>query len=673
MMKLRRFCALIAISALAACGGENKDDDDKKAGESGDGVSKLAGDMSGAAGGGPSGAIAKPGAGPARTLFKGRFKGIFSGGKKTSQADLTNIFASAGKPSMTPVTASASAASHDTNATQNLWAFAPADAAFGMVVSDGALTEVDALTRELERIVKMRPGGAEIVSAIVGEMADAGINPFDLAAWAKGAGVDLSKGAGMFSSTGGDVVVVLPVTDPAAFQKAIDDDEGNLGPEHCVMAQPGRYVCGERLDYAKAATQPHDSPLAQRVGQLPPWLRGDIELVAHLASFPGALKELADLNQALETIGLVAAAANMHNGALSVRAWLEGKRGGMVGDAFAAIPQAKLTEQNAGASNWYHLRLPMGLLASQMPPTMPPPIRQGFFDNLTGEVITYSRGDGFLAEHLVFGLKDGSKTAPLVDEACKQVKMMGVVQGLKSKPGACAGKIDLGKTLSQSRELAPFVKGMPAVPVQLAVAGNTLEVKLGWPTGPTGKAADLAGTAIAKELVTGNWQLVWWGLATDPLGVAPAALQQRLAPVLKSLPAETQMQIAFARWLYGHVYEAGVAGALREDGIYLLAEVSTFAGDPPEAYAAHEAALGKLVDHDFAGYRKAVRENAAKYRGSLTGRHAATVKGGAPILGQMGIWGIFGGIGAWTALQTKTAVDMPPPPVKAAPPAKKPM
>lgn len=661
-MTLRRTLVFVAAAALVACGGDKKDGEGQ--GKTLDGVNKP---TSGDPGGG-GGAYAAGDTGPTKSLFGGRFKGIFkknAAAAPAKKADLqTALDQQSAAPAMTPVAAAPAArAAAPTGSSEGVWAFAPANAAFGFVVADGGFQEVASALSGIKAAIEQRPGGAVIVQAIQSEMAEAGVDPFDLAGWAGKSGVDISMGMGMFASADGDVVVVLPVTDAAAFRKAIKDDNGDLGDKHCVMAKPGRYVCGEKLASAQAAAKPHDSPLAKRVARLPSWLRGDAEMIVHLASFEDAMKEMADLRQAMETIGVLAMAANLDGGALSVRGWLEGKRGGPVGNTFAAIPKAQLTGQSAGATNWFHFRLPMGLLAANIPAgQIPPPIKAGLIDNLTGEIVTYSRGKTFLAERVVFGLKDGSKTAPLVDMGCGEIAKMGVIKKLKQKPGACAGTVDVGKTLAEVDEIAPFVKGMPEIPVGVRVKGNSLELEVGWPAGPQGKAGSLASSGIARELVTGNWNAVFWGLAVDPLGAAPAVLQKRLIPVVKSMPGDVQMQASMARWVYGHMYDAGMAFALRDDGMYMMMEVSTFAGDPPAAYADHQKALALLVDNDIPGYKKQIKANAAAHRGTKTGNHAAAMQGGAPILGQMGVWGLLAGVGAWMNAGADDAMRAPPMP-----------
>ncbi|HUH04319.1 MAG TPA: hypothetical protein VML75_20120, partial [Kofleriaceae bacterium] len=493
-MNVRGLMIGLAVGALVACGSSEKKDDK---GAVADGVSALAGTTGGAVAAPGEGAMIAPGAGgPTKTLFKGKFQGIFTAGKTLSQGELTNVFGSGAKPTITPVATAASAAASSAS-TQPLWAFSPADAAFGVVVADGTFGKVQAMAAGAEQILSNGPGGAMIVAMVRKEaMAEIGLDPFNPAAWAGKAGIDQSKGMAVFANTGGSVAIVLPVSDPAAFRAAIKDTDGDLGDGNCVMAQPGRYVCSDKLDYAKQVIAKHDSPLAQRAAQLPSWLRGDIELVAHLASFPEAMNQLAPLRQALETVGTLAMAANLNDGALSVRAWLEGKRGGMVGDAIGAVPAASLAGQSAGAVNWFHLRLPMPLLLAQVPASIPMgpglDLRRDVLDNLTGEIVTYSRGKHFLSENLVLALKDPAPVARAVAETCKMAIGAGVIAKGKAGAGSCEGTLDLASALAGNDIGAAIAAGMPAVPVSIAVSGKNLEVKVGWPTPATGSAGDNA-------------------------------------------------------------------------------------------------------------------------------------------------------------------------------------
>jgi hypothetical protein len=367
-------------------------------------------------------------------------------------------------------------------------------------------------------------------------------------------------------------------------------------------------------------------------------------MVTQLSAFPGAVQELEGLKNMMSSVGTLAVAANLDNGALSVRGWLEGKRGGPVGDGFAQIPAATLAGESAGATNFFHLRMPwqliMSMASAQMPPQMPigPGVdaRADLLDNLTGEVVTYSRGSEFLAEHLTLALKDPARAARAVEALCAVGAQ--VLPGAKTGKGSCTGSIKLKELLEQSPELRPFVDGMPPVPFVVQVAGKNLEVKVGWPGASTGTAADNAGNDVARELMTGNWNFVMWGMGFDPLAVAPGPLQKRLSALLPG--GQEGAGIAMARWMFGHVYDLGAAWALRDDGMYLLAQVTTYAGDPPDAYAGHQRALTSMVMGDYGSYRTQSADLGKSFPQTLAGRHGARVAQGVPLLATTGVWGV---------------------------------
>ncbi len=695
-----RTIAIALLMCTLSCGGDDeKKDEAAKGGEGEKGDKKEeaqggGGGVGGGLGAGMPAAAPNPaGAAQAKSLFGGKFAGVF--GKATQGAtpqtagDLNTIFGSK-LPTLTPAlagmgvagapgapTAAPAAPAPGGGPAAALWAFAPADAAFGMVAADGSLAEVAQAFSTISKTAAASPEAMLVLAEMASEFQQLGLDPTNPGAWAQTAGMDLSKGFAMFFSTAGNVVMVLPVTDPAAFRKAVKDDDGDLDDKHCVAAQ-GRYVCAPELAWAQAAVAPHDSALAKRAASLPAWLKGDVELVAHLGSFPGAVQELASLNQMMTDIGTLAAVANLDNGSLSIRGWLEGKRGGPIGDAFASIPPATLTGESAGATNLFHIRTPWAFILNAMgAPASFQPMGPGSPDlitdlaaNFTGEAVTYSRGKEFLAEHVALGMKDPGKAARAVEFLCDLAIQAKVVPGLKKGTGSCSGTLKLKELLEkQAPDLKPFVDGMPAIPVAVQVTGQNLELKVGWPGAAGGATGDMAGSDIARELMTGNWNFVMWGMGFDPLAVAPGPLQRKLSGMMDQAmrgDRKAAAGLALARWMYGNLYDAGVAWALREDGMYLLAQVTTYAGDPPDAQAAHQKALAAMVKGDYGAYRKLSADAAKSFPQSLAGKHGAMVAQGVSMLGQFGVWG-FGMMAGLVAGKKEEKMSMDPVPAMPAP------
>lgn len=650
MLKRSHFLIAPLALLLITCGGDKKKDEGDK-----DDTGEKADDSKSAVGT-STGSPAGDGAG---TKSRSLLGGIFSGkaaGSAMSRVDLTTAFGTA-LPTMTPADAPAASASNGattartfkgTDASKVLWDLAPSDAAFGMVVAEGTGAEIVAVMAELERILDGRPSGSALKAIIREGTGGDEFNIFKANDFANLAGMDLSKGFAVFMTSNEIPLIVLPITDVARFRDAVEADGDELTDELCP-AHGAYRVCAESAEYAKAAIATHDSPLRDRVGAMPKWLRGDVEIVAHLPSFEGAAEMRDKLGVMMTDVGTFALATRMEGGAMSMRMWIEGKRGGQLGGTFANAPAATLTGENAGAVNWFHMRLPPDLLAlADIPPTIPMgrgmDLRRDLIDNLTGEMVAFSRGDMFLSEQVTMALKDGKPTAKLVQGVCPFLVRAGL-QKPRAGKGSCTGKIDLGKALAKNPDLAPFVDGMPELDLKISVVGNNLQIQLGGIQGP-GKDADNAGNAVTRELLTGHWNMVQWGMAFDPVASAPDVLAGRLQKnILDQLTGEDKQMVDALRWLYARVYDAGWAVALRDDGMYAIAEVTTFGSDAPDVQKAHEAAVVKLLDGDVSGYREAMIALANAHPKSLAANQVRNLRDGAPMLGQFGILGALAVMG----------------------------
>ncbi len=648
---LRSILVGTACFALVACGGKKKDDTKKDNAPAG----KKA-----AAGDSPSKEkVAAPGDGASPTA---QVSGLFSGmmGKKTgvalSKVDLGKIFEKSHAPAAPApaiATADMKGAVPAAAVASDLWSLAPDNTAFGIVITDGTIATADRTLAEIKRIIMARPGGTKMLAEITSITSNkSGFDLFKMSSWLTTAGMDPSKGAALFMATNREALIVLPVVDPAAFQKAANDTKGSFGASHCVMASKGRYVCAEKLAYAKAAVASKDPPIKIKAASLPSWLKGDVQLVAHLGSFPKAITKLKKLEPALTNIGMIAVTARMRGGIVGVHGWLEGKRTGPIGTLVAALPQAKLPPLAFGAVNYFHSRIPMTLLTAKMPPRMPLPggvdVRRDIFDNMTGEMLSFSRGKKIFAEHLLFGLKDPAIAAKAITALCQVLaqKTPPGVSGLRPGNGSCTATLDLAALLGKSGDLEPLVKGMPRQQLQLGIVGDKLLLVLG-ERGKVNKSGKTYGDPhLAKEFLAGDWNVFHWGMAFDPIAIAPPVLRKRLDAIIASGSANDRTAFDMMRWIYAHIYETGMGFALRDDGMYMVAQLTTMAADPPDVYHAHEAAFAKLLDGDYKSYTTDVMANAAKAPGSLAGQHARKMKEGVPILGQ------FGAVGALTLWAT---------------------
>jgi type IV pilus assembly protein PilA len=545
----------------------------------------------------------------------------------------------------------------DTKAADALWAFAPAQAQVGVVLGDGVGGSVRAGLIELIRLMGARTGGREVVAMMRGELA--GELPFDIldpAAWQR-AGIDLGKGAAAFiDEADTHTLLILPVGDRAAFralsQAKVDTVDGRevdrLDQMMCVDAA-GRYLCARDLAVIDAAVAKHDSPLAARVAGLPAELRGNFEVVADLARIPDAREGLAEAHMVFQSPGLLAIAARIGSGAVTVRFWLEAKRGEPIGTAIGnpgGDPAASLTGGAIASS--FRVRLPMAMLLAQSgaPASIPIPgevdLRKDLLDQLTGDYAFHTVGRGLLAGVLAAGVKNGGRVAEAIAALCA-AGQKNAPPGVTIEPadGGCRGSVDLTTLVpGDVQQILQLPHDLLKVDASIAVRGEVLALTTGDVPKPQGSPAAAAGSAGAREILGGSWHGVIWARSLDPFAGASDEIVAVFKRLMTQGPDGDQgwNLSLVGRWALAHVYEVGLAGALRDDGIHGLVQVTTFAADPPEVYQAYEAAVNKELDGDGAGYRAALADLASKHGDSLAGKQAKLIAGGTPIItGSTGI------------------------------------
>ena len=110
-------------------------------------------------------------------------------------------------------------------------------------------------------------------------------------------------------------------------------------------------------------------------------------------------------------------------------------------------------------------------------------------------------------------------------------------------------------------------------------------------------------------------------------GISMGGLEAPLTEATKAMPSEAVEGLGLALWLFSHVYEFGFNAAIRDDGMSFEFRTSTYAGDPPEAYKAYQAALAKAIDTGDASDLKAL---AQKHPGTMAARQG--MGGGGAIM-----------------------------------------
>lgn len=529
--------------------------------------------------------------------------------------------------------ASAAGAPLDLKGADALWALAPKETLAGGVIAPGAGAAVHGIMTELLRVVEARPLGALGAKTIRGNIAKMPVDILDLKAIKK-AGIDLNGGAAAFAvGTGEDEIgfIVLPVTDRAAFRslvggttKKVDGLEvDTIMDLHCTQKEK-RYVCATSVKALATFGAPVNGPLAKRVAGLPAKYRGQIEAVGDLAA--ESLK--AELSEELKNPKLGVVAARFGGGAFTVRAWIQGEPAGPL----AGFPAAK-----GILSKGLLAQYPTGLFRAQLPPALweaglpggdmelPAGLKmKDVVGNLTGEMIAFAPGGATAWGRVALGIRDPAPFKTLMTMGCGLLPAAGL-PGITVTPGdgKCAVSIDVSKLPLPKPELAAVFKGPIAVVAE--IKDDQISIDIGAVSDPD---TSVMITSTGKELMEDQWSFAMWAQSLSVvhgMGVPWGTLNE-------VAPAQAVDGIKLGLWLAAHLHEFGVAAAVREDGLHGFWHVATYAGDPPDAYAAYATAVNDSLDgKDTAAAFKTI---SSKWPDSMAGRQVS--QGGSMILAGIG-------------------------------------
>jgi hypothetical protein len=535
--------------------------------------------------------------------------------------------------------------------TSALWAFAPADAIFGVVLGDGVPAKLRASARAILDDVGERPFGKHLHAALEMGRQELGFDPLDAAGW-KSMGIDDAKGAAVFISLGAlprktakekednaHTLMILPVVDRVAFRtkvkaktETVDGKEYDRLADDLLCAPVGeRYFCAKNAaDLARAGT-PHDGKLAAAVKAMPAESRGDFELYGDLAGIPDAADELARLAPfgKIEAAGIT---MRLEPDGLLLRGWSKGAPDGPIGQALRSQPPRADFAGKSGASATL-VRLSMAnpkILFAEVDEHMPVggvDLRTDLVDQLTGELQLLSAGKGLVAGVIMVGIADAAKVTGAIKSVCAVGKTsIGrprmPIKSLDLNDAGCKGTLDF----------ADVVPGLtlPVLPFDLKVDGKQIVATIGDvdPARLAGNAADDAGSFETHAMLAGPSTFVSWSrsLDLDYDGMPPEVLAQ----MKKNEPL---VLMDATSWFSTAVYEIGTVGTVDATGATLVVRVTTFAGDPPEARAAYIEAIKKRHDLDRTGYTAALVELARKYPATKAGKRAKLESEGTPLLG----------------------------------------
>src|SRR5687767_4762002 len=138
--------------------------------------------------------------------------------------------------------------------TSGLWALAPPDATFGIVVGDGVGPRVLEVVNRARKKLEGKPFATKVLAEIEGFRKEAPFDLFDAEAY-KANGWDITKGVAVFggADTSKPLLFAMPVSDINAVKKLVEDMKGTiekvgdrevLKTEEGVCASAGdRYIC----------------------------------------------------------------------------------------------------------------------------------------------------------------------------------------------------------------------------------------------------------------------------------------------------------------------------------------------------------------------------------------------------------------------------------------------
>jgi len=524
--------------------------------------------------------------------------------------------------------------------TNALWSLAPAGTVLGAVVAPGSAARLHGMMTTVLATLEARPLGATLTAKLREKSKGNPVDVLDAAA-IKNAGIDLSGAAAIFMVGKKQGYVVLPISDRGALRKVtgatLETIEGlevdKFDDDFLCAPKSDTYLCASSIANLKAFGGKVDGPLSKRVAALPNEYRGEVEFVMDL---PGMKKIDSDFDTDFDgqftNPQLAIGALRFGNGAITLRGWMQARPLDKVAAAVQVPSSLTGSLGSSHPSGLFSMRLPVSLIMEQVPANGKKvaglDLRNDVLGNFTGEFAAYVPQSDSLWGRLDMGLKDAAPFKTLLNMGCGMAPMAGI-PGIKVTPGdgKCEALIDVSKLPLPDPSLAQMFSEPVAITAE--VKADRFELTFGHQAPVT----DRPMSALGKEFTSKKWSFVMWG---EGIGVASGP-EIPWNKIPGGMPPNFVDGVQMAVWALAHIYEVGMAGAVRDDGIHGVMHVATYAGDPPEAYKAYEAAVVKVLSDG-----KAVEEFAAihkKWPNTMAGR-------GGTGAGSMMVAGISGAMAA---------------------------
>lgn len=478
----------------------------------------------------------------------------------------------AGGPASSPLGESA-----PPEAASDLWKLAPPDTLAAFVIRQGALQKLANGVQTVRDAYRQVPGAIALMAELERKMPGIGELALDPEQW-PGFGLDLSMPAAGFFLDGAGILA-LPVGDRDAFVKKLGGASAGSGAARvdtiddmdCKIIDD-RYWCA--TDEALFAALGKGTELSETVAARGAEYRGDVEFDVQAPDDP--------------KFDGVYGALIFDPGAVTARAHFRGdtsKWPPVFGGP--AIRIKKLADDPPAGFLRFHMNA--GAVAAGTDPS-PTPFgvsQKDLVSALTGEILAYGLPGQNPRGFIEIGL---AKPEPLRGAITKLCPMLGGAPGVSAalEDDHCKGQVSLAA-------VAKLTGAMPALPFDevafdISVADDALVIGLGSGSGKPGKAVvGRAGT----QLLTGDWDVAWWGFG----GMMPELIDPDM---LQMLGGEQKLIAISGIWAMLHLNEFGLGVHKTEDGFDVLFRVATQWANPDEVVAALEpllvdAAQGKDV------------------------------------------------------------------------------
>lgn len=485
----------------------------------------------------------------------------------------------------------------DVTKSNELWAIAPANTVMGVVASPGSAAKLHSMMMNVIATAETRPMGAKLLAELREESKSEVVDVLDPAS-ISGAGIDMAGSAAVFMVAKKQAYLILPVTNREAFRKVtegtletVDGMEVDQIEEDLVCAPKNdRYLCASTVALLKEFGGKANSSLSKRVAELPMEYRGHAEFVMDIPGIKKVDDDFdADFDGQMTDPQLAIGAIRLGNGSVTVRGWFQVKPLDKVAAA-AAVPNTLATALSATKpSSLFGFRMPMDAIIAEMPGGNDDiaglNVKKDVMGNFTGEFVGYTpQSDGFWGR-MAMGLKDPAPFKTLLNMGCGMAPALGI-PGITVTPadGKCSAMIDVAKLPLPDKTIAEMFK--EPVSVIAEVKPDRFEITLGKEAPVNGKSI----SSVGSELLSKSWNFSMW---TEGMGIASG--MEIPWGKMKDVPADDLEGVKLGVWMFAHIYEIGMAGGVRDDGIHGVMHVATYAGDKPEAYKAYQAAVAKTL------------------------------------------------------------------------------